>query len=217
MSLEPGGSGSCSETVSDTSNSASSLVNVFLVIDTTSSSEGGTLGSKIGTEAVLDGRFSGLQVSVTDTTTGRTFGLGPFSCYADSTRSAPASYPDSSYCLSSTKKQTVASNVGNATFRNTFAVKWSFPLASGNPYQGSGARIQLQTVYVASSGGGTLGASTGPNGGPLAASTPTTGARLPETLGQLLLGAGVLIALVGMFLYMRGGRTRPSLPPTSPR
>lgn len=154
-------------------------------------------------------------MTVTDTTTGQIFSLGTIFCYRDSGKSAPATYPNAAYCVSTSSSQTVAKNVNNASFSNTFVVAWSFPLAAGNPYQGSGAAVQLQSTYVGAMGSGTLGASTGPSGGQLAASTPTTGAELPETLAQVLLSAGVLLALVGGLLYMRGQRNRPLEPPTS--
>lgn len=108
---------------------------------------------------------------------------------------------------------------GNARFSHNFAIGWSFPLAAGNPYQGAGGTVLLQSTYTGTGasgtgGSGTLGASTGPSGGQLAASTPTTGAALPETLAKLLLGAGFLLALAGVLLYLRGQRTRPFQPST---
>lgn len=215
MSLAPGAQGSCSETVSDTSNNTSAQVQVNLVVATTSTSGGGAGDSGIGTEAILDGRPGGLHVTVTDTTTGQTFSLGTIFCYRDSGKSAPATYPNAAYCDSSSGLQRVATNVNNASFTNTFLVAWSFPLAAGNPYQGAGATVQLQSTYVGATGSGTLGVSTGPSGGQLAASTPTTGAELPETLAQFLLSAGVLLAIVGALLFMRGQRNRPLKPPTS--
>lgn len=216
VSVAPGDSGSCSETVSDTSNSTSTPVDVSLVINTTSLSGGGSSGSGIATEAVLDGLPSGLQVTITDTSTGQTFNLGTISCYTDSTEKTPGTYPDAAYCASSSSQQTVATDVDNASFSNTFKISWSFPLGSGNPYQGSGATIQLSSTYTGTgTGSGTLGASTGPSGGQLAASTPTTGVQLPETLGQLLLGSGVLLILAGMFLYVRRQRNEPFEPPAS--
>jgi len=219
IALAPGDTGSCSETVSDTSDSTSTPVNVSLVINTTSTSGGGTAGSGAGTEAVLDGLASGLQVSVKDTTTGHTFSLGTISCYTDSSESAAASYPDATYCASSSKSQTVASDVDNASFGDSFVISWSFPLAAGNLYQGGGAIVQIASSYTGStSGSGTLGASTGPTGGVLGASTPTTGAALPELVGELLLSVGFLLVLTGMYFYAgrqrrqsAGGRPQPPL------
>jgi len=203
IALAPGDTGSCLETVSDTSNSTSTPVKVTLVINTVSTSGGGAPGSGVGTEAVLDGQSTGLQVLVKDVTTGRNFNLGTVSC------------PNAAYCASTSRAQTVATNVDNSSFGDSFEIIWSFPIAAGNPYQGAAATIQLASTYTGTGGSGVLGASTGPNGGVLAASTPTTGARLPETVGQLLVGAGVLLALIGMFLYMRGQRNRPFQPPNS--
>lgn len=108
---------------------------------------------------------------------------------------------------------------GNARFSHNFAISWSFPLAASNPYQGGGVTIQLQFTYTGTTSGSVLGASTGTSGtgtsgGQLAASTPATGAALPEMLGKLLLGAGFLLALAGVLLYLRGQRSRPFQPPT---
>lgn len=217
ISLVPGDTGSCTETVSDTGSSTATQVNVALVVRTSSTSGGGTPGSGIGTEAVMDGQSTGLQVTVTDTSTSptTTFNLGSVACYTSSSKATTAVYPNSAYCVSNSGFQKVASNVPNASFSANFVISWSFPLIAGNPYQGSGATIQLQSFYRGTTGGsGVLGASTGPNGGVLAASTPTTGAELPETLGQLLLGAGIVLALMGLFLYMRDRRDRPFQPPT---
>jgi hypothetical protein len=95
-----------------------------------------------------------------------------------------------------------------------FVISWSFPLAASNPYEGGGVTIQLQFTYTGTTSGSVLGASTGTSGGQLAASTPATGAALPEMLGKLLLGAGFLLALAGVLLYLRGQRSRPFQPPT---
>ena len=214
IALAPGDAGSCSETVSDTSNSTSTAVNVTLVINTVSTSGGGAPGSGLATEAVMDGESAGLQVLVKDVTTGRNFYLGTVSCYSNSSKSTVSIYPNAAYCASTSNAQTVATNVDNSSFGDTFEIIWSFPRSAGNPYQGAGATIQLSSTYTGVGGSGTLGASTGPNGGQLAASTPTTGAQLPETLGQLLLGAGVVLVLGGMFAYTKGERNRHIPPPT---
>lgn len=215
ISLMPGASGSCTETVIDP-NTTSTQVNVTVLLSTSSASGGGTPGSGMATEAVLDGRPNGLQVTVTDETTPQTFTLGAVSCYTDSSKSTAATYPNAAYCVSTSSVQTVATNVSNSSFSDTFKISWSFPLAAGNPYQGSGATVQLASTYTGTTGGGVLGATTGPHGGQLAASTPTTGASLPEALGKLLLGAGVLLALIGVLVYLRDQRTRPLRPPNTP-
>ncbi|MGH7642658.1 MAG: hypothetical protein ACRENX_06530 [Candidatus Dormibacteria bacterium] len=214
IALAPGDAGSCSETISDTTNGTSTPVNVTLVIGTVSFSGGGAPGSGVGSEAVLDGQSTGLRVLVKDLTTGANFPLGDVSCYTDASESRASPYPNGAYCASSSNPQTVATNVDNASFGDSFQITWSFPIAAGNPYQGAGGTIQLDSTYTGTGGSGTLGASTGPTGGQLAASTPTTGARLPETLGQLLLGAGVLSVLAGMFAYMMAQRNRSVEPPT---
>ena len=36
---------------------------------------------------------------------------------------------------------------GNARFSHNFAISWSFPLAAGNPYQGAGGTVLLQSTY----------------------------------------------------------------------
>ncbi|MGA2872131.1 MAG: hypothetical protein ABSF27_00835 [Candidatus Dormibacteria bacterium] len=200
--LVPGDSGSCSGIISDTTSpSYSGPVDVTLVIGTTSSSAGRASGSGTGTEALLDGQADGLQVTVTDTTTGQTFALGPISCYTDSTKTVLASYPNAAYCVSSSSSQIVATSVQNTTFSDNFVIDWSFPLAATNPYEGSGATITLVATFTGATAGGVLGASTGPAGGVLGASTPTTGAGLPGTLSSLLLVMGIAMVLAGVIVY----------------
>jgi hypothetical protein len=109
--------------------------------------------------------------------------------------------------------------LGNARFSHNFVISWSFPLAAGNPYEGGGVTIQLQSTYTGTTRGSVQGASTGTSGtgtsgGQLAASIPTTGAAPPQMLGKLLLGAGFLLALAGVLLYFRGQRSRSCQPPT---
>jgi hypothetical protein len=220
-SVVPGASGSCSLTVSDTNAGGyKGQVDVAVALYTTSTSDGQTRGSGVGTEALLDGQPDGLLATVIDTTTNQQFDFGTFTCYKNRTESSPAAYPNASYCASSSRFQTVATNMDIATFSNSFVIHWRFPLAAGNPYQGGRAKIILQSAFTGTSGSGTLGVSTGPtspNGGVLAASTttPTTGAQLPEGIAKLLLGAGILLALAGVLLSKREHRTGLFQPPKS--
>jgi len=220
-SVVPGASGSCSLTVSDTNGAGyKGQVDVAVALYTTSNSGGRTTGSGIGTEALLDGEPDGLQATVTDTTTNQQFVLGTITCYTNRTETSPASYPNASYCASSSRFQTVASDVDNASFSNNVVIHWWFPVAAGNPYQCGRAKIILQSTFTGTGGSGTLGAGTGPtspNGGVLAASTtaPTTGAQLPEGLAELLLGAGILLALAGVLMSKREHLTGRFQPPTS--
>ncbi len=211
----PGASGSCSGTISDTSGSSyNGLVDVTVAIYTSSMSAGHTVGSGVGTEALLDGQDTGLQVSVIDTSTRRKFALGPASCYTDSTKSAPASYPNAAYCESSSSSQAVASSAQNASFSNNFVIRWWFPWKAGNPYQGSAATVTLDATFTGATGGGVLAASTGPAGGVLGASTPSTGAALPETISAALLATGLLLVLAGVAVYRRRQGANAGRPPT---
>jgi hypothetical protein len=189
-------------------------VDVTVALYTTSRSAGWITRGAVGTEAVLDGQPGGLQVTVIDTTTRKRFVLGWVSCYTDPTETSPASYPDAAFCTSSSSFQTVATSVQNASFSNNFLIYWSFPASAGNPYQGSAATIIIEATFTGAASGEVLGASTGPNGGQLAASTPTTGAALPEVLGTLLPATGIFLVLTGALLYRRRPRFGDGRPPT---
>jgi hypothetical protein len=178
LSMAPGDSGTCSEIISDTSAPTNtSTVDVTVVIATVSTSGGGspTATPPAATEALLDGTSTGLQVvSITDTNTGQTFSLGSVSCYTDSSMATAASYPTAAYCESTSPSELVASSVDNATFSNTFVINWSFPLAAGNPYQGSGATISVTATFT-----GTGGATPTPT--PTTTATPTPSATATPT------------------------------------
>lgn len=152
LAIVPGDSGTCSQTITDsTSPTNTSTVDVTVVVSTVSTSGGGAPSATppVATEAPLDGTPSGLQVvSITDTQTGATVHLGAISCYTDSTKTSPASYPTAAYCASSSSPQLIASDVDNATFSNTLVIKWAFPLAAGNPYQGGGATISITPTFT---------------------------------------------------------------------
>jgi hypothetical protein len=172
----------------------------------------------------MDGQPDGLQVTVVDTTTNQKLALGSIACYANRSQTSRASYPNASYCVSSSSFQTVATNVDIASFSNNFVIHWWFPQGAGDSYECGRAKVMVQSDFTGtggsgSGGSGTLGASTGPtgpNGGVLAASTgaPTTGAALPEVLGTLLLATGIFLVLTGALLYRRRPRFGDGRPPT---
>jgi hypothetical protein len=157
-------------------------------------------------------------VTVTDTTSGQTFVLGAISCYTNSTKTAPASYPNAAYCVSSSSSQTVATSVQNTTFSDNFVIDWSFPLAATNPYEGSGATITLDATFTGATAGGARGASTtggqhggllgasttgGQHGGVLGASSPVTGAQLPIVLSCVLIVLGLGLVFSGLWVWRR--------------
>ncbi len=213
LSLAPGDSGTCSETISDTAAPTNtSTVNVTVVVSSVSTSGGGspTATPPVATEALLDGTSSGLQVVITDLTTGSTFALGPVSCYTDSSKTTKATYPTAAYCASTSKPQRVASSVDNAKFSNTFQIKWEFPIGAGNPYQGAAATISLTPTFTGATGGAVKGASTTrgsttPHGGVSGASTPATGAGLPLVLSRILIVAGLALLFSGLLVWRRKG------------
>jgi hypothetical protein len=148
-SVVPGASGSCSLTVSDTNAGGyKGQVDVAVALYTTSNSGGRATGSGVGTEALLDGQPDALQATVIDTTTNQQFDFGTFTCYKNRNERSPAAYPNASYCASSSRFQTVATNVNNASFSNNFVIHWWFPPAAGNPYQCGRAKIILQSAFT---------------------------------------------------------------------
>lgn len=198
VKVVPGDSGTCTYTVTwSGASSYSGPVDVALDVSTMSHSYGSGLRPGVGTEALLDGTASGLQVRVTDSA-GRSYGIGTVSCYAAPPPSSAASPPDAPYCLSSDQNQKVASSelVG---YSDTFTVHWTLPRTAGNQYQGGGATITLRAVVTGTASGATLGAHT-QQGGVSGASTPTAGARLPTYFSPALVVVGLGLLLAGLWL-----------------
>ncbi len=198
LSLQPGDSGTCTNTVTwSGASSYSGPVDVALDVSTQAHSSGSPLRPGVGTEALLDGTPTGLQVTVTDST-GSTYGIGTVSCYASAPPSASAAPPHAAYCQSSDQNQKVATSQPTG-YSDTFTVHWSLPLAAGNQYQGGGATVTLGAVLTGTASGAVLGASTQQGG----ASTPGTGAQLPAYLSWALVLVGLVAILVGSWLWRR--------------
>jgi hypothetical protein len=201
VQLAPGDSGTCTYTVTwSGASSYSGPVDVALDVSTRAQASGSTLGAGNGTEALLDGTATGLQVMITDSV-GSSFGIGTDSCYASAPPSARATPPNAAFCESTDQNQKVASSkpVG---YSDTFTAHWTLPLGAGNPYQGGGATVTLTAVLTGSASGAVLGASTH-YGGVGGASTPSAGAGLPTYLSRalILLGLGLLFA--GLWSWRR--------------
>lgn len=202
IALAPGDSGSCTATFSLTGSPGQ----VFLSV-TTSSAAGAP-----GTEALLDGNTDGLQVTLTDTTSGDAHGIGTVSC--------PGTYyPDATPCSSADSLQPVSSTAITSGNTDVITVNWSFPLQAGNPYQGGTAIVALQEEYSGTTAiatpnpsGSVLGVSTSsptPAGGVLGVSTPTTGAQLPQlqiVLSQILIVLGLGLVFAGLLMWRRERR-----------
>jgi hypothetical protein len=226
----PGSTGSCRETFA--SPFGTQPVSVTLSISTVSSSGEGQPGSGVGTEALLDGTTSGMQVQIIDDSTGKLFLVGRVACYQSASTTLPASYPDAAYCSSDQADLPVAT-VG-AGGSQTFTVRWLLPFQAGNPYQGGSASVTLQPTFTAVPAqrrasstppptprptGGVHGRSTTSPTPPVSAaspgkhhrvlaastttSTPTTGAQLPLVLSRILILAGMGLVLTGLLLWRR--------------
>jgi hypothetical protein len=201
-SLEPGDSGSCTFSYSETATKLGNPFTVTVSVDTTSTSGSGTAGSGSATEALLDGQPTGLHVTVTDSA-GNTYGIGTLSC--------SGSYPDAASCSSSDLNQAVPRTTGTSAWSDTFTISWTLPLAAGNPYQGGNATVTVTPFYngVPASTpspsptptGGVSAASSGPSptGGVSAASTPSTGAGPIPTSSLVLIALGMVLLLAGAY------------------
>ena len=212
MALVPGDSGSCNVTFNLGGHGAPGQV--YLSATTTSTAA----GSVVGTEALLDGRATGLQITLTDFTTGNGYGIGAVSC--------TGAYPDATPCSSNDAMQSVSSASIASGSTDVVTVRWAFPLQAGNPYQGASAIVNLQEQFsgttVPPNGpatrtpsatptpkGGTLGVHTTPSPSPsphrgvLGASTPGTGAQLPIVLSRVLIVIGLMLVFAGLWVWRR--------------
>jgi hypothetical protein len=233
----PGDGGTCTETIRDSADPRyGGPVDVSIVISTVSNSGGGPAvfdqagtasgSGPVGTEALLDGQPTGLQVArVADRN--HVYELGPISCYSGPPPAPSATYPDASYCQSQSTRQLVAVNVDNATFSDAITIFWSFPISAGNVYQGGSASITIVPTFTASTGpvgppaghtptpsptGAVKGASTTSPPAPpspgghqrvLGASAPNTGAQLSVVLSRALIVAGLALVLIGLWVRRR--------------
>jgi len=163
----------------------------------------------LATEALLDGRTTGLQVTVSDSAS-NTFGAGTPSC--------TGTYPHATPCSSTDDGQAVPGAVGVRSWSDTFTISWSLPLAAGNPYEGGSATVTVTAYYNGTPApspspsptppGGVSGISSGPSptGGVSAASTPSTGAGPIPTSSLVLIALGMVLLLAGA--YGIGAATR---------
>ena len=201
--LVPGAAGSCTFTDTETATQAQNQpFTVTLNVDSTSASGGGASGNGVATEALLDGRTTGLQVIVWDSA-GNTFGIGTPTC--------TGTYPDVTRCSTTDDGQAIPGATGVSTWSDTFTISWSLPLAAGNPYQGASATVSVTAYYNGvpaptpssspSPTGGVSGISSGPSptGGVSAASTPSTGAGPIPTSSLVLIALGMVLLLAGAY------------------
>lgn len=156
LQMVPGDHGTCTQIVTDnTSPRYGGNVNVTVVVTTTSTSGGGSPAASplVGTEALLDGSPTGLQIArIEDETTGTIVDLGPIQCFTNSSMTVPVSPKTmtAGFCESRSTAQLVASDVSNSGFSNQFEVFWYFPIAAGNPYQGSSASVNITASFTGS-------------------------------------------------------------------
>jgi hypothetical protein len=210
--LLPGSSGSCRESFA--SPYGTQPVAVTLTMSSSASSGTAVSSSGVGTEALLDGTATGLQVQVIDDATGKLFLISGVRCYAGPGSDVPAVYPDAGYCTSRQTDLVVGSFRSTGDHTQTFTVRWLLPVSAGNPYQGGEASVTLQPTFTdlssGSPAGGVLGQSTTspspsgtPAGGVLGAHTPTTGAGLPVLLSRVLIVLGLGLFLGGLWYVRR--------------
>jgi hypothetical protein len=193
--LVPGASGRCIFSYAETAQQAQhQRFSVTLDVNTFATS-GGASGKR-ASEALLDGRGTGLNVSISDSAR-NTFGVGIPSC--------TGTYPKATPCASTDHGQAVRGAVDITHWSDTFTVAWSLPRSAGNPYQGGRATITL-TAYFNGISDSSASPSPSPTGGLLAASTPATG------VGFILVPALLLIA-AGIGLLLLGGTRIPSVSP----
>lgn len=201
--MVPGATGSCTFTDTETATQAQNQpFTVTLDVNSTSASGGGASEGGTATEALFDGRTTGLQVTVSDSA-GNTFGIGAPSC--------AGTYPDATRCSSTDDGQAVPGAVGVSSWSDTFTISWSLPLAAGNPYEEASATVTV-TAYCngvpapssspsPSPTGGVAAASSGasPSGGVPAATTPSTGAGPIPTSSLVRIALGMVLLLAGAF------------------
>jgi hypothetical protein len=199
--LVPGAAGSCPFTFRETTTQAQNQpFTVTLDVDSTSASGGGASGNGTATEALLDGRTTGLQVTVSDSA-GNTYGIGTPSC--------TGTYPEATSCSSTDDGRAIPGATGVSTWSDTFTISWSLPLAAGNPYEGGSATVSVTAYYNGipapssspspSPTGGVAGVSFSPSptGGVSAATTPTTGAGPTPMSSLVLIAVGMALLLAG--------------------
>ncbi len=209
--LLPGSSGSCRESFS--SPYGTQPVAVTLTLRSAASAGGGAPASGLGSEALLDGTATGLQVQVIADANGKLFRVSGVRCYAGLGSEAPATYPDAGYCSSRQTGLEVGAFRSTGDHTQTFSVRWLLPVSAGNQYHGGEATLTLQPTFTdlasGSPGGGVLGQSTTststPGGGVLGAHTTTTGAGLPVLLSRVLVVLGLGLFLGGLW-YLRRQR-----------
>ena len=199
--LVPGASGKCIFKYAETAQQAQhQRFTVTLNVDTVATSGGGS--GNTASEALLDGRPTGLRVKVSDSAR-KTFGIGTPSC--------SGTYPKAAPCSSADHAQAVRGAINIAHWSDTFTVAWSLPRSAGNPYQGGSATITL-TVYFNGTNGAPASPSPSPTSGVLAASTPSTGIGSIPMLSLVLIGAGIGLLALAFTRMLRTSRPRRPVP-----
>jgi len=199
--LVPGASGRCTfvywETPRQTHHQA---FTVTLDVDTVATSGGGSGGT--ASEALLDGRATGLQVKVSDSA-GNRFGIGSVTC--------AGAYPHAASCSSADHGQPVRRAVGITTWSDRLTLAWSLPRNAGNPYQGGSAIITV-TAHFNGVPVAQPSPSPSPTGGVLAATTPSTGAGSVPLASLALIIGGIGFLFSGVVRIGSSTSRRPSVP-----
>lgn len=185
--LVPGTSGSCMFRYAETAQQAQHQ-HFTVTLDVATVATSGGASGKTASEALLDGRATGLNVRVSDSA-GNLFGVGTPSCRG--------TYPKATPCSSTDNGQAVRGAVDITHWTDTFTVAWSLPRSAGNPYQGGSATITL-TAYFTGTSGPSASPSPSPTSGVLAASTPATGVGSIPIPALVLMAAGIGLLVLGV-------------------
>ncbi len=199
--LAPGASGRCVFRFAESANQAQhQRFTVTLDVDTAATSGGGSRTT--ASEALLDGRATGLHVVVSDSEHD-TFAVGTPSC--------TGTYPNASPCSSTDHDQAVRGGISVAHWSDTFTMTWWLPRSAANPYQGGSATITV-TAHFNGITGAPASPSPSPTSGVLAASTPSTGVGSIPVLSLVLIGAGIGLLALAFTRMLRTSRPRRPVP-----
>ena len=199
--LVPGASGRCVFRFAETASQAQhQRFTVTLDVDATSTSGRGS--GDMASEALLDGRPTGLHVRVSNSAR-NTFALGTPSC--------KGTYPSATPCTSSDDAQAVRGGVDVTEWSDTVTMTWWLPRSAGNPYQAGSATITV-TAHFNGTPVAPPSPSPSPTSGVLGATTPSTGIGAVPVLGFVLVGIGIGLALVGVTRMRTASHSRRMVP-----
>ena len=199
--LTPGASGRCVFRFAESADQAQhQRFTVTLDVDTSATSGRGS--GTVASEALLDGRATGLHVVVSDS---------EHDTFAVATPSCTGTYPNASPCSSTDHDQAVRGGIDVAHWSDTFTMSWWLPRSARNPYQGGSATITV-TAHFNGTAGPPTSPSPSPTSGVLAATTPSTGVGSLPLLSLVLISVGTGLVLFGVTRIKASSRPRRLVP-----